>query len=609
MRRTRPALSFKTRRPRQAKRADLFSIGPRCLGTALRTFLCLIALLALHSSPLLAKELRIESFRAQIDVLPDSTVSVTESITAHFLGGPWHGLYREIPVEYYTPQGMNYSLFLDVKGVTDGSGRRLRFESSRERHYRKLKIFIDNADDSVQTINIEYTVANALKFHEDFDEFYWNVTGDEWDVPIRSASASITLPAAAKNIRANFATGAYGSRGQDAQISIADNGIEVHTTSPLPYHHGLTVAVAFDKGALREPTTFDQVLLFFRSNWPLVFPFLVALVMYWIWYKNGRDPRLRPIAAQYEPPDKLTPSEVGTLIDNSADMRDITAAIVDLAVRGYLVLRDRSDSRMMGLYKTQSYSFILKKGRAEWSSLKPHEQSLLDGIFTVGQPEEVVDMEDLHNVFYKNIPIIKNQIFAQLLGRGYYLHRPDTVRATYIGAGLLIGFLAVWGGAAIGRSLGMAGAPFVIAGIASAAIVCGFGWFMPARTPTGTRALEGVLGFEDFLAHVEADRFNRMIKTPAMFEKFLPFAMALGVEKNWSKAFANIYTEPPQWYQGGNFSSGFYPYLFVNNLNALSSQAATTFVSAPRSSGGSGFSDGGGSSSGGGFGGGGGGGF
>src|SRR4030095_4050310 len=172
-----------------------------------------------------------------------------------------------------------------------------------------------------------------------------------------------------------------------------------------------------------------------------------------------------------------------------------------------------------------------------------------------------------------------------------------------------IGFLSIWGGAAIGRSLGMAGAPFIIAGIVSAAIICGFGCFMPPRTASGTRALEGVLGFEDFLAHVEADRFNRMIKTPEMFEKFLPFAMALGVEKNWSKAFANIYTEPPQWYQGGNFGPNFYTYGFVNNLNALSSQAATTFASAPRSSGGSGFSGGGGGSSGGGFGGGGGGGF
>ncbi len=155
----------------------------------------------------------------------------------------------------------------------------------------------------------------------------------------------------------------------------------------------------------------------------------------------------------------------------------------------------------------------------------------------------------------------------------------------------------------------MAPFPFVIAGILTAAIICIFGLFMPARTIVGTRALEGVLGFEDFLAHVESDRFNRMIKTPEMFEKFLPFAMALGVEKNWSKAFQNIYTQPPSWYQGG-YGPSFYPYMFVNNLNTMSSQASGIMTSAPRSSGGSGFGGGGGGgSSGGGFGGGGGGGF
>jgi uncharacterized membrane protein len=566
--------------------------------------------LFLLTSPLLAKELRIERFNAQIDVLPDSSITVTESITAHFIGGPWHGLYREIPVEYVTPQGMNFSLFLDVKRITDGAGHRLKYESSRERHYRKLKIFIDNADDSVQTINIEYSVSDALRFHEDFDEFYWNITGDEWDVPISSTSATISLPTAAKNIRANFATGTYGSRGQDAQLSITGNGVAVRTTAPLPYHHGVTVAVAFDKGALHEPTALDKTVLFFRSNWPLGLPLIVTAVMFWLWWTSGRDPRLRPIAAQYEPPDQLTPSEVGTLIDSSADMRDITAAIVDLAVRGYIVIQERSEQHLMGLYKTQDYSFILKKNRSEWSALKPYEQSLLDGIFDTGMAEEVVDMADLHNVFYKSLPIIKNQVFASLVSRGYYRHRPDSVRGTYIGAGLVIGFLAIWGGAAIGRSLSMAGFPFVFAGILSGGIICAFGWVMPARTIAGARTLEGVLGFEDFLSHVEADRFNRMIKTPEMFEKFLPFAMALGVEKNWSKAFQNIYTQPPQWYQGGGFGPPFFAYGFVNNLNAMSSQAATTFASAPRSSGGSGFSGGGGGSiSGGGFGGGGGGGF
>jgi uncharacterized membrane protein len=156
--------------------------------------------------------------------------------------------------------------------------------------------------------------------------------------------------------------------------------------------------------------------------------------------------------------------------------------------------------------------------------------------------------------------------------------------------------------------MGMAPTSFVAAGILTGAIICGFGWFMPAHTQAGARALEGVLGFEDFLNHVEADRFNRMIKTPEMFEKFLPFAMALGVEKNWSNAFKNIYTQPPQWYQG-NFGAGFYPYMFVSSLNSMSSVASTAMASAPRSSGGSGFGGGGGGFSGGGFGGGGGGGF
>ncbi len=554
-----------------------------------------------------AKELKIERFNAQIAVLPDSSINVTESVTVHFMGGPWHGLYRLIPVEYVTPQGMNYSLFLSVTRVTDGAGHDLKYESSRDRHYRKLKIYVGNPDNSVQTINIEYTVADALRYFENYDELYWNITGDNWDVPIGSASASISLPVEAKNIRASVYTGRYGARGSNAEAEVTGNGVEVRTTGSLGYHEGVTVSVAFDKGAVKEPTAADRLALFLRSNWPLGLPVIVATIMFWLWWTTGRDPRLRPIAAQYEPPDQLTPSEAGTLVDNSADMRDITAAIVDLAVRGYLVIQEHSQDHMMGLWKDKDYNFVLRKDRAEWSALKPHEQALLDGIFDTGTAGETVSMSSLHNQFYKSLPIIKNSIFSSLLSKGYYLHRPDVVRSGYIGAGVVVGFLGVWGGAAIGRNLGMAGAPFVIAGILSAAVICGFAWVMPARTVSGTRTLESVLGFEDFLAHVESDRFNRTIKTPEMFEKFLPFAMALGVEKNWSNAFQNIYTQPPSWYQGGSYGAQFYPYMFVSNLNAMSTQAGTVFASAPRSSGGSGF--GGGGSSGGGFGGGGGGGF
>ncbi|MDQ1405400.1 MAG: hypothetical protein QOG55_1029 [Acidobacteriaceae bacterium] len=552
------------------------------------------------------KELRIENFDAHIDVAGNGTIDVTETIRARFIGTGWHGLYRSIPVEYVTPQGLNYTLFLDVKQVTDGSGHRIKFDSSRVRHYRKLKIYIPNADNSVQTISIEYTVSDAIKFFEDHDELYWNVTGDEWDVPIQSAHAQIILPPGASNIRATAFTGIYGSRAKDAEIDIAGNGVEVRTTAPLPYHAGLTVAVAIDKGIIREPTAADLFWRFLRSNWPLFLPVAVFCVMFYLWWTRGRDPRQRPIAAQYEPPNQLTPGEAGTLVDNAANMRDITASIVDLAVRGYLVIEEVQKDRMLGLMHEKDYNFILQKDRSQWSPLKAHEQALLDGFFTAGTAGETISMDSLQNRFYKTLPVMRSGIFDSLVSQGFYKRRPDSVRSTYIGAGVVIGALMIWGGGAMGRAMGIAPVPFIIGGIVSGLIICGFGWFMPAHTEQGTRALEGVLGFEDFLNHVEADRFNRTIKTPQMFEKFLPFAMAFGVEKNWSKAFDGIMTQPPGWYRG---SSGpiFYPVNFTSNLNSMSSRASSVMASAPRSSGGSGF--GGGGSSGGGFGGGGGGGF
>ncbi len=573
----------------------------------LRIAVSVLCLLFFLASSAFARELRIEKFESEVVVAPNGSIDVTENITVHFIGGPWHGLYREIPVEYVTPQGFNYTLFLTVKSITDSDGRKLKFDASRERHYRKLKIYIPNADDSIQTISIEYIVSDALRFFEDHDELYWNVTGDEWDVPIQSASARIVLPEGTTNIRANSFTGSYRSTANNAGVEIVGNGVEVHTRDPLRYHEGLTVAVAFDKGFVHEPTAFDNAVLFLRGNWPLGLPLVAFGIMFYLWWTRGRDPRLRPIAAQYEPPDQLTPGEAGTLIDNSADMRDITATIVDLAVRGYMVIEEHQKDRMLGLVHDKDYNFILKKDRSEWAKLKPHEQVLLNGFFTAGTVDETISMSSLENHFYKNLPDIKSRIFESLVTHGYYRRRPDSVRASYVGIGVVVGFLCIWGGNAVGSSLGMAFLTFTIAGVLTGGVICAFGWFMPAHTEQGARAMEGVLGFEDFLNHVESDRFNRMIKTPEMFEKFLPFAMALGVEKNWSKAFQGILTQPPDWYRG-SYGPAFYPMVFANDLNYMSTRASSVLASAPRSSGGSGFGGGGGFS-GGGFGGGGGGGF
>jgi uncharacterized membrane protein len=583
---------------------------PRSRPRPLAIFAALLTC-ALFLSPgfaLTTRELRIENFHSDVIVMKDGSVDVTETIQAHFFGTNWHGLYRSIPVEYVNPQGFNYSLFLDVKQVTDGNGHSLKFDSSRERHYRKLKIYIPDADNSTHTVSIEYTVSDALRFFDDHDEFYWNVTGDEWTAPIAAASTHIVLPEGTTGIRANVFTGAYRSRAHDADAEIAGNGVEVHTREPLGIHEGLTVAVAFDKNFVHEPTAADKISLFLRSNWPLVLPIFAFVVMFYLWWTKGRDPRLRPITAQYEPPDQLTPGEAGTLVDNSADMRDITASLVDLAVRGYITIEEHQKDGLLGLTHHKDYNFISRKDPSEWTKLKAHEQTLLSGLFSTGAVGESVPMSSLQNHFYTSLPGIKSNIFGSLVTHGYYKQRPDTVRSSYLGAGLVIGFLLVFVGIKLAASMGMAPPAFIIAGILTGAIIAGFGWFMPAHTEQGARALEGVLGFEDFLVHVESDRFNKMIKTPEMFEKFLPFAMALGVEKNWSKAFQGILKEPPNWYRGSSYGPNFYPMYFVNDLNYMSTQASSVMTSAPRSSGGSGFGGGGGSS-GGGFGGGGGGGF
>lgn len=571
-------------------------------------FAALLAFLLFpRASALTTRELLIEKFDAEITVLPDSSIEVTEKIQAHFIGSNWHGLYRTIPVEYVSPQGFNYTLFLSVKRVTDGDGNSLRYETSRVRHYRKLKIYVPDADNSTHTISIDYTVSDGLRFFEDHDELYWNVTGDEWDIPIQEATAHIVLPTGTTNIRTNLFTGGYGSRSQEADADVIGNGVDVRTRGPLRYHEGLTIAIAFDKGFVHEPTASDKASLFLRSNWPLGLPLATFVLMFYLWWTRGRDPRLRPIAAQYEPPEHLTPGEAGTLVDNSADMRDITAGIVDLAVRGYILIEEKKKDHLMGLVHDKDYDFHLKKPRTEWASLKPHELALLNGMFASGS--DSVSLSDLHNQFYQYLPGIKSNIFDSLVEHGYYRRRPDSVRASYIGIGFVLGVLTSMAGIKFGADMGMAPLTFLVTGVLTGGIICGFGWFMPAHTDQGARALEGVLGFEDFLVHVESDRFNRMVKTPEMFEKFLPFAMALGVEKNWSKAFQNIYTQPPSWYQGG-YGPNFYPMMFVSDLNTMSSQAGSVMASAPRSSGGSGFGGGGGGGfSGGGFGGGGGGGF
>jgi uncharacterized membrane protein len=547
------------------------------------------------------RTLVIQSFDASIAVSPDGSILVEETIVPRFTGS-WNGLFRTIPVQYRTPQGLNYTLRLDIESVTDEEGRALKYESSRERHYRKLKIWIPGAADTTRTVKLRYRVANGLRFFEEHDELYWNVTGDEWEVPIESASAHIRLPEGVSGVRATSFRGAYGSTEQSA-VSIDSSGVRVEATGGLGFREGLTAVVGWNPGIVHRPTAVERTTNVVYSNLPLAIPPLVFLGMLQLWRARGRDPGLAAIAAQYEPPGQMTPAELGTHFDGNPDMPDITATIVDLAVRGYLHIAETKEEHLFGLFSSKDYTFTLKKARDGWTNLKTHERNMLEAMFGAN---DSVSLSNLKNKFYKHLPGLKDHLYGALVSDGFYTGRPDRVRLLYIIGGLVVGGLIAALSGTLMISFGMQPVAGIAAGILSGIIIILFGWSMPSRTIRGTRELEKVLGFQEFLSRVEADRLDRLAKTPETFEKFLPYAMALGVEENWAKAFDGIYQQPPQWYSGPGSVHAFRPTTFTRDLGVMSTQAAAVMASAPRSSGGSGFSGG---SSGGGFGGGGGGGF
>jgi hypothetical protein len=574
-----------------------------------RGLVCLALMLAaLFAGPASAGTVRIRDFHAELDVLPDSSLDVTETIQVDFTGAR-NGIYRTIPVEYAGPGGFNYSLFLTDISATDSDGSPLRVERQRSGGNLQLKIFVPAAEDTSRNISLHYRVRDGLRFFEDHDELYWNVTGTGWDVPIESASAHVILPGGVTGLRAANFTGLFGSRSADARVDILGSNIDIQTQRPLAFHEGLTIVAGWDKGFVSEPHGSEKIAQFLESNWPLFFPIGVFLLMFWLWYTRGREPRVGAIAVQYEPPAGLSPGEAGALVDDQAGIRDITATLVDLAVRGFIVIEEKETSHLMGLYSNKEYVFHLNKKPTEWSGAKSHELLLLNGIFgapIVGVRNQVA-LSELQNRFYKNLPGIRRAILESLVQHGYFAYRPDLVRQAYILAAAVTGALLYLFGQYLAERTGVQPLSFTVAAILTGLAIAGFGWFMPTRTADGVRALHDTLGFENFLSHVEGDHLARTPQSPANFEKYLPFAMALDVEKKWVGAFDGMLQQPP-WYQTTG-AAVFHPVGFVYSLDQMAARTGQVMASAPRSSGNSGSSGFGLGGVGGGFGGGGGGGF
>ncbi len=412
-----------------------------------------------------------------------------------------------------------------------------------------------------------------------------------------SVHARVVLPAGIVPTRTAVYTGVRGSIATDAIIEKHGNEVDFTLRRGLYAYEGMTIGVGWPAGHISGRPSETQERLAAVVQWsPLLIPFIVFFLVFKTWRKRGRDPEEGSVVARYEPVEGASPAELGTLVDNSADMDDITATLVDLAVRGFVHIEEVTESHLLGLSKSTDYIIHILRDPSQWTGLKPHEERYLrklSELAPIGESE--VKVSELRNKFYGALPKIRDAIYDSLVAKGYYLERPDTVKGKWFGLAVVTAFFGIGLGVLAVKLMWVTVSPFALiaAGVVSAVIVFVFAQLMPARTVAGARAREAALGFKEFLSRVESERYKAMITSPEMFERFLPFAMAFGVADKWARAFESIYRDPPT--NTINFAS---------SIGDMSSATASSMSSSPGSSG-----SGGGGSSGGGSGGGGGSGF
>lgn len=535
--------------------------------------------------PAWAEYFVIERFQSDIHVAADAALEIVETIDVRF-DSPRHGIYREIPIRYRTDFGDRLRTPIEITSVRNVSGKDwpTKIETSGD----VLSIRIGDPDryvDGLVTYVISYTVQNALLFHDDYDELYWNVTGNDWGVPIRAAGATVTLPGdvPAESLQVSCFAGRRSSNEAACRISTASE-VQYELTRPLDTYEGLTIALGWPKGIVREPSWWQRLLWRYNLThvWVLLLPLAVAAWMAHRWYHYGRDPEVRQaVTVMYEPPkcngQHLSPAEVGAIIDERLDQRDITASIIDLAVRGYLKIDEVKEESLFGLITSTDYRLVRLKPSE--SDLSPFQVQLLNELFgTAG----MVEVSSLKNRFYKKVSGLKSTLYADMIGKRLFPQNPETTRQKYAGfgiaffvAGVLVTVWLQWLPPLLGiLSFGLSGL-----------IALAFANAMPSRTASGAVAHFEALGFREFMDKADRDKITRLGEQQNLFYKYLPYAIALDVADQWAKAFEGIFTQAPDWYVPHGGFARFSPYGFSRSLNTVTAGMASAMFSAPRGSG------------------------
>jgi len=363
----------------------------------------------------------------------------------------------------------------------------------------------------------------------------------------------------------------------DYTLTVKKFGYGTPESKSIHISEGTTSTESFDLKAQIWYSAFKLIILLFFLA--------VGFEPIYTYRKKGRDPHGRGVLVpQYDPPDKLLPAEIGSIVDERVDMRDLTSTIIDLCVRGYLKIKVLPKTQGL-LFKTDDYELIkLDKGKPGDRGLSEFEKMFIEKIFGGSSTKKI---SDLQNKFYADLPALKDSLYKNLVDKGYFPVSPGAVRKKYFIKALLLifgGWFLMFAEIAIFRT----GYSFFISINGWLSLL--FAYFMPQKTKKGVEAREHILGFKHYMEIAEKERLKFQEKENIFYE-FLPFAMALGVADKWSNAFKDIYKEPPQWFVG--YAGPFSPTAFTHSLNSVSGSIGSSFASHPSGgSGGSGFSGG-----------------
>ena len=526
----------------------------------------------------------IDAFDIRIRIGQDGYFEVTETLDVSF-SEQRHGIYRLIPYRFRI-NGEKYDI--DIYDVSVDN-----WPFKRERQSGNLRLRIGDPDRYVngrQRYVIRYKVKNAWLFEEDHTEFYWNLTGNEWEVPMEKVTFRIQLPdhlnLGADDYR--VFTGYSGQQGADAEIRWRDGVLSGNTTRAFEPGEGLTVAVRLPADFIERPSAFD---LFLRDYGLLSLPAALLGLLGWLFLRFGRDETFVRMA-HYYPPDDLPPAEAGAFIDDKTDNRDIVSLIPYWAGQGYLTIRE-VEKKVLFVFSDKDFEFNKVKNLPD--DRPAYEHTVFQRLF---RDSDTVALSSLKEQFHTTMSAARSQIQRSVRDR--QLHTPQSRiawRALPFAAMICLGLGVFF----FTREQFAAGGGMVLTAMAAFIL----------RRPILKKNKEGMElyqvlhGFYLFVDKADRERIERLLRDdPAYFEKTLPFAIAFGMAKKWAKNFEGLFTEPPKWYissyHDGPGDDAFQS--FAGSFDSGMREVQSVFTSSPSSSG-----SGGGGSSGGGFGGGGGG--